>query len=322
MRSALLMSTSSTATARSCDSSLAARSAVSCSSRTWTKRCTEPGPSGPSRSTVTGTRCRPSAAVDDVRGDLAQIQRPAGEVPERPLASNRLVHGAQRLGGERGVRRVELDAGRRRCSRRRPRRCVRSAPRRASGRPRHRAAPRRPPGPGPSRPRNVREAMERRGLVVTRGKREPGYRVEMGPPQPPRTILATRRRRRSRRDSVCSSARSARSGGRSTIVTAAASPTGMPIRRRHDEASCAGSARYSGEASTTAITSATSSPMSKPRCFVACSARIGDLGSRSDRARHPRTSAGAPPVRPHYREGLLGPDAAHHVGAPSFRRWP
>ena len=50
-----------------------------------------PGPNGPSRSTVGGTRSQPVAAETDVGGDLAAGQRAVGEVPQRPLARDRLV---------------------------------------------------------------------------------------------------------------------------------------------------------------------------------------------------------------------------------------
>ena len=131
--------------------------------------------------------------VDDVRGNLAQVQRSARKVPERSLTSNRLVHGAQWLGGDRGVRRVQLeqedpvasvhdlgdafdrrlgkhfgDLGIARCG----------AVCRARGHRRLEAFAKR---------------RSSRSLIVTGGQRETRYRVEMGPPPPPRTILAPRR---------------------------------------------------------------------------------------------------------------------------------
>ena len=56
-----------------------------------------PGPNGPSRMTVGGTKFQPARPGHRVGGDLPARQGPGREVPQRPLTRDRLVH-AVRLG--------------------------------------------------------------------------------------------------------------------------------------------------------------------------------------------------------------------------------
>ena len=192
MRSALLMSTSSTATERSGDSSLAARSAA----QLLIEDVDESLHRARSERSVAKDRHRhpvqAEGGVDDVGGDLAEIQGPAGEVPERPLAPDRLVHRAQRFGREGGIRGVELDQE------------DAVAPvhdlgdaldRRLGERAGDLDIPRRGAVRRTRRDRRLESSTQGGGcsLVVARGKGEPGYRVEVRSPRPPRTLFSTPR---------------------------------------------------------------------------------------------------------------------------------
>ena len=68
-------------------------------SRAATNSCSEPGPTGPSRSTVGGMISHPSALAETVGGDLPLVEA-RGEVPQRPLALVGLVDALQELVAE------------------------------------------------------------------------------------------------------------------------------------------------------------------------------------------------------------------------------
>ena len=112
LRSVLLASTSNNANSRK-RSSCSSRNVKKCSSGSWsTKRCTAPTPSGPSRSTVSGTMSQPSASESSNAATSRLAERALREVPQRPLAAPRLVDRGElhavdlRLHEEGRVRRV------------------------------------------------------------------------------------------------------------------------------------------------------------------------------------------------------------------------
>ena len=98
--------------------------------RASTHSCAMPCPNGPSsRQTVGGTTSQPSGRGDLVRRDLAQAQGAVGEVPERPLARDRLVDAGDAAPLELGAGEQRRVATRRRAGPRRSRRLRRRGPR-------------------------------------------------------------------------------------------------------------------------------------------------------------------------------------------------